>query len=144
MNTPLSTISVSSKQYEKIRNEIKLELENKNSKKAWPRGSNDVNLLFDFIKGKVPLRERIDVNGDRCKSTKQLCAKGCITGKRCVLKPRVCKIRSNETNIKNFIARMFEYSPHFQHILSEFNKTSDCKFIVQSKLFSLGAISTFH
>ena len=139
MIAPDYSIEVSSKQYEKIREEITVELESKSSnKKAWPRGSNDVNLLFDFIKGKLPIRERIDINGERCKSNKFICAQGCITGKPCTLQSPICFIRSNEYNIKSFITKMFGFSPEFPDILSETPETSERKFMMQLKLLSLG------
>ena len=137
--TPLSMVDEPSTQYERIKNEIKRQLNYVYVKEAWPRGSQNVNLLFDFIKGKVPRRERVDINGDRCKSTRQLCARGCITGQPCVLQSRDCKIRSNEINIKNFITKLIEFSPNFQKILNyTTSDVSDRKFVIQLKLLSLG------
>jgi len=140
LKTPSSMFDEPSTQYERIKNEIKRQLNNKNNREAWPRGSQNVDLLFDFIKGKVPLRERVDINGDRCKSTKQLCARGCITGQPCVLQSRDCKIRSNEINIKNFITKLIEFSPNFQKILNHTTTDiSDRKFFIQLKLLSLAS-----
>lgn len=104
---------------------------------VWPKGCKDIDRLFDFIKGKPPNRERLTIFGTRCENNKITCAKGC--NPRCELTERICPIRSNKDNIKDFMKKFAEYLPSFQLLFDTCEGVHDRKFIIQMKLLSIAS-----
>jgi hypothetical protein len=136
-NRTPSPINISYHLYSMIRNEIlNGATTNRN---AWPKGCHDIDLLFNFIKGKQLPRERVDSAGSRCKMKKEVCLNGCTTGVPCVYADKDCPIRSNEKKIKEFISKIIGFSPNFQFLMNSCNDVQYRKFILQKKLLEFAS-----